>query len=151
MKIIKKYKWLIVLVLVMSAGICFIFCHFYLNDVKALKEFSALYEIFDEAMTEYSLNRTHDLESIVEDAFIELDSKASFRISSLIKNDSELMDLIPEVARLSGKELDSLKFYTRSVREKNTDLAGLAEKYSTLSSQRKAAYARFLKLAGVKD
>jgi len=150
MKIIKKYKWLIVLAL-MLAGIFFIFCRFYLNDVKALKEFSASYEIFDEAMTEYSLSRTHDLESIVEDAFIELDSKASFRISSLIKNDSQLMDLVPEIAHLSGKELDSLKFYTRSIRDKSADLAGLAEKYSTLSSQRKAAYVRFLKLAGVKD
>jgi hypothetical protein len=76
-----------------------------------------------------------------------LNAKATFRLSSLIKNDAKLMDQALEVADLSGKELESLRAYKRAIQSKNADLDGLAKEYGDLTSKRKNAFARFLELA----
>lgn len=64
------------------------------------------------------LNKTNDLESKAGDALIELNIKASARLSSLIKNDAELMSKALEIADLSGKELDHLGAYKRAIWDK---------------------------------
>jgi myo-inositol-1-phosphate synthase len=151
MKIIKKYRALLIIALVVVAGIFFFFYRFYHNDVKALADFSVSYEKFDKAISDFSINKTDDLESKAGDTLIKLNVKATFRLSSLIKNDAKLMDQALEVADLSGKELESLRAYKRAIQSKNADLDGLAKEYGDLTSKRKTAYARFQELAGLRD
>ncbi len=64
------------------------------------------------------LNKTYDLESKAGDALIELNQNASARISSLIKNDGQLMSTALEIAGLSKKELDNLSAYKRAIWDK---------------------------------
>jgi hypothetical protein len=64
-----------------------------------------LYEKFDKAISDFSLSKTDDLESKARDALFELMTKATFRLSSLIKNDVELMDQALEVD-ISGREFN---------------------------------------------
>jgi hypothetical protein len=87
------------------AGVLLFFYRFYHNDVKALEDFLASYEKFDKAISDFFIIKTDDLERKAADAFIELDIKAALRLSSLIKNDAELMGQALEVANLSGREL----------------------------------------------
>ncbi len=148
---IKKYKWPIVLALFVSAGVLSFFYRFYHSDTKALAGFSASYKIFDQAISDFSIRHTDDLESKAGDALDELRARASLQLSSLIKNDAELMDLALEVANLSGKELESLRVHKRSSQSQNADLDRLASEYAALTLERKAAYARFQNLAGLKD
>jgi hypothetical protein len=144
-----KYK---VLALVVIVGASFFFYRLYHNDVKALTGLSASYKIFDKAISDFSIGETGGLESTVNDALGELNTKAAaFRISSLIKNDATLMDKAHEIGDYSGKELENLKDYKRAIQAKNADLDGLAKTYGDLTSKRKAAYARFQELAGLKD
>ncbi len=151
MEIIKKYKWLPVIVLTVLAGGLLFFYRFYGNDIKALKDFLASYEAFDRAISDLLISQTDDLESQAGDAFIELDKKAALRLSSLIKNDAELMGQALEVANFSRRELDSLLAYKGAIQSQNADLDGLAKEHGDLSSGRKAAYARFRELARLKD
>ncbi|OGD17716.1 MAG: hypothetical protein A2V76_04425 [Candidatus Aminicenantes bacterium RBG_16_63_14] len=151
MGIIKKYKTLLIIVIVVAAGIFFFFYRFYHNDVKALVDFSVSYEKYDKAISDFSSNKTDDLESKADDALIELNAKSTFNLSSLIKNDAELMDQAFEVAELSGKELESLKAYKRAIQTKNADLDGSAKEYGDLTGKRKSAYARFQELGGLKE
>jgi hypothetical protein len=72
MKSIGKYKWLINLVLLVSAGFLFLYYQYYHRDIKTLKDFIASYEKYDNALSDFSLNMTDKLESIADDALIEL-------------------------------------------------------------------------------
>ena len=160
MEIIKKYKWLLILVLIALAGVFSFFYCFYYNDVKALTDFSDSYEKFDKAISDFSAlvfasnlegaPATDNLERKADEALVELNTKASARLSSLIKNDAELMSTELEIADFSGKELDTLSAYKRAIRDKrDTDVDGLAKEYGELTSKRKAAYAHFQELAGL--
>jgi geranylgeranyl pyrophosphate synthase len=151
MEIIKKYRALIIIVLVVAAGIFFFFYRFHHHDTKALTDFVPAYEKFDKAIADFSIGETDDLESKASDALIELNTKASVRLSSLVENDAELMSKELEIADFSGKELDNLRAYKRAIKSKNADLVGLAKEYGDLTSKRKTAYARFQELAGLKD
>ena len=151
MEIIKKYRWLFIVVLAALTGVFSFFYRFYHNDVKALKVFLASYERFDKAISDFSISKTDDLESKAGDALIELNTNATLRLSSLIKNDAKLMDLACEVAGISARELDSLRVYKGAIQSKNANLDGLAKEYGGLNSKRKTAYARFQELAGSKD
>ena len=140
--VIKKYKWLLVAALVILAGI-FFFGRMYHNDVKVLKEFSASYEKFDKAMADFSVSNHDASEREASDALVQLQAKSTFRLSSLIKNDGELMRQAPVVSDLAARELNSLRLYKMSIKNKSADLQALAKEYGDLTSQRKAAYARF--------
>lgn len=96
MEIIKKYKVVLVLALIVIVGVFSFFYRMHNNDIKALEDFLASYEKFDKAISDFSvpvftsnldLNKTDDLESEAGDALIELNHNASARISSLTKND----------------------------------------------------------------
>jgi len=143
MEIFKKYKVLLVLALVMIVGVFLFFSRMYHNDIKALEGFLASYETYDKAISDYSIGKTADLESKARDALIELNTKATFRLSSLIKNDAELMDQALEAADLARRELESLRIYKSGIQNQNADLDGLAKEYGDLTSKRRAAYARF--------
>ncbi len=64
------------------------------------------------------LNKTDDVENKARDALVELNTKSSVRISSLIKNDGELMSKELEIADYSKKELDTLSTYKKAIRDK---------------------------------
>jgi hypothetical protein len=146
MEIIKKYKVLLVLALLAIVAVFFLFSRMFHNDVKELTDFSASYEIFDKAISDFSSGETVDLESKAGDALIELNQNASARISSLIKNDGQLMSTALEIADLSKKELDKLRAYKRAVESNRADLDGFAKEYGDWTSKRKAAYAHFRSL-----
>ena len=139
----KEYKVLLILVLVVLVGAFLFFYRMYHKDVKALEDFLASYEKFDKAISDFSIGETDDLESKAGDALGEFTTKASVRISSLIKNDAKLMSTALEIADFSGKELATLSAYKRAIQSKNADLDGLAKEYGDLTSKRKTAYARF--------
>ena len=123
---IKKYKWVIVLALVVVVlGVAFVVFLFY-RDFRTLSDFSAAYKRFD---TEQGA-----------DTLADLNQKATARISSATQNDPELMSLMREIADLAGKELASLRIE-----------AGLAKDQGNITLQRKAVYARFQELSGIKD
>lgn len=129
--------------------------------LKALTDFSASYKKFDEAISDFSMPifasnleaapATDDLERKTDKALVDLKTKASARISSLTKNDAELMSITLEIGDLSGKELDALKTYKRAVAGKNSDLDKLSTEFGDLTNKRQTDYARFLELAGLKD
>jgi hypothetical protein len=80
-----------------------------------------------------------------------LNTKAAVRISSLTINDGDLMQIMLEIANLSGKELDTLNAYQRAVAGKSGNLDQLAKEFADLSNQRQTAYDRYLTLAGLKN
>lgn len=156
MEIIKKYKWLVIFVLVVLAGIFFFFNRFH-HDVKALTDFSASYEKFDKVISDFSVSvfesnlegapATDDLERKADGALVELNKKASERISSLIKNDAEFMSTELEIADFSGKEMDALSAYKRAIRDKrDAEVDRLAKEFIDLKNKRTNAYARFQEL-----
>jgi len=134
------------------AGIFALFFHFHQNDVKAFSDFFASYGKFDKAISDFYADNTPDLESKLSNALTELDAKATtFRISSLVENDAELIKKASEIADLSEIELNSLKSYKKAVVNKDADLDSLEIGFGDLTKKRKIAYAHFRELAGLKD
>lgn len=120
-----------ILILAVPAGASFIFYRLYRDDVKDLKDFMASYRKLTRTFSDFRERRTDDLESQAVDAVNDLSVKASMRLSSLIKNDGELMDLAREIADLSRLELDRLRG------------GGSAETSKDLLKKREAAYGNF--------
>ena len=150
-EIFRRYSWLIILVLLVLAGGFFFLYRLYQNDIKVLADFVTSYQKFDTAMSDYSVSLSDTIGEKAGAVLTELTTKADFRISSLIKNDGELMNQAREIADLARKELDSLKVYKGASISKNVDVVGLVKAYRELTSRRKAAYAHFQELAGMKD
>ena len=149
MEIMKKYKALLVLALVVVGGFLF-FYRMYHHDVKTLENFSASYKKFDKAIADFSTSETGDSEAKTGNSLTELNQNSLVQISSLIKNDGLLMNTELEIADLSQKELDALKAYKRAIQSKDSNSDGLAKEYSNLTGKRKAAYVRFQGLGGIK-
>ena len=159
--IAKIARPLLVIALIGIAGIFFLFFRFYQNDVKALEDFTAAYDKFDQAISDFSgpvlasnlegAPAVDDLERKADEALVDLKTKAAARISSLIKNDAELMSITLEIANLSSKELDNLKAYRRAVAGKNTDLDRLAKEFEDWTNKRRNAYVQFQELGGLKE
>jgi hypothetical protein len=150
MGIINKYKAVLIVAVVAAACIFLVFFRLYHHDVKALRDFSATYEIFDKAISDFSAQKTDDLDSQAGHALVGLKAKAVTRLSSLTKNDAELMGQALAIADLSGKELESLRAYINAIQSPNADLDGLAKECGDLTSKRKTAYVRYRELAGSK-
>ena len=153
MEIVKKFKWLLLAGLVIAAGVFFLLNRFN-RDVSAIHTFSASYEKFDKAVSDFSLSifasipeggpSADDLEKQADGALVELNAKASPRISSLIKHDAEFMSTALEIVDISGKELDALRACKDAKRDKREgDADRLAREFSDLKIERTAAYARF--------
>ncbi len=153
---LKKYKALLVIPLILLAGVFFFFYRMGNNDAQALAGFSAVYEKYDKAISDFSKSifagtpTSNDLEQKANEAQTELKTKAFARISSLTKNDGELMPVMLQIADLSGKELAAATEYKNAVGDQSADMSQLASEFADLTNQRQAAYARFLELAGLK-
>ncbi len=154
----RKYLALLVVALtVLCALIFFFFYRMGMNDAKALADFSVAYDKYDQSVSDYSkavlasnpesAQLTDDLERQADEALVVLNTTASVRISSLTKNDGDLMKESREIANLAGKELETLKAYKRAVAARSPDSDKLAGEFADLSSQRQAAYSRYRQLA----
>jgi hypothetical protein len=159
MEMMKKYIPLLVIVLSGVVVIFFFFYHFGHNDDKALTEFSSAYQKYDRAFSDLSSTvfmfnlegspTYDDLEQITDQALGDLTLKASARISSLTRHDAEIMNLTHEIADLSGKEFNALKAYQSAMVNNDLDLAQLSKELQYLTSERRAAYARFQELTSL--
>lgn len=127
-------RGVVVLVLLAVAAILYVGLRMYRTDIKELKRFMAAYSRFDTAMTEDALRAGHDEAGDVRRALAELEAYAGMRLSSLIKNDGELMVQAREVAALAQRE-----YQART--------SGVGEEWTSLNEERKAAFFRFLELA----
>jgi len=145
-----KNKWWIILVLAVAGGVFLFFYRMYHDDIEALRSFMASYERYDKAFSDLSLGGGSELEGKADSAAADLASKASLRLSSLIKNDAGLMDQALDVADLAQQELEGLRAYKKAVQHENADVDELAEASQILTGKRKAAYARFQELGGVR-
>jgi len=152
MGIIKRYNRLLIFILILAAlaGVFFFFFRMYHDDITALRGFMASYERFDNTISDLSKSGADDFESKAGHAVIDLNAKAFLRLSSLIKNDAELMDQAIEVADLARRELEALRVFRSEIQNKNADLDGLSEESRILAGKRKAAYARFQELSGTR-
>jgi hypothetical protein len=153
-----KFKFILVLTVIAAAGIFLLFFRIYHNDVQSLEAFSAAYENYDRAISDYStafhssnLQSTPVIagyERTTAKVLGELNLKASARISSLIKNDSDLMSAMREIAELSGNEFDSVKTYQNAAANQKSELEKLAQVLDDLTKQRQTAYTNFQELGG---
>ncbi len=131
------------------------------NDAKARADFPVAYKNYDQAISEYSTAvlasnadsalRIKGLEQKAKEALVVLNTKASVRLSSLTKNDGDLMKVSLEIADLAGKEAAALQAYQSAAVRKSAGLDQLAKQFRDLTNQRKADYGRYLELAGVKN
>jgi len=144
-----KNKWWLILVLA-AAGVFLFFYRMYHDDIEALRSFMTSYERYDKAFSDLSLGGGSELEGKAGSAAADLASKASLRLSSLIKNDAGLMDQALDVADLAQQELEGLRAYKKAIQHENADVDELAEASRILTGKRKAAYARFQELGGVR-
>jgi hypothetical protein len=162
MEIMKKYIYLHVIALIVVAGIFFFFCYrMGTNDAKALADFPVAYKNYDKAISDFynavlasnpeNASTTSNLEHKADETLIVLNTQASVRISSLTKNDGDLMKVSLEITDLAGKELDTLKAYQNAVADKSNDIDKFAKEFAGLRNQRQAAYSHYLELAGLKN
>jgi hypothetical protein len=155
MKIAKPTKWSLIFILVIAAGVLFFAIRMYQDDIKAIKGFMASYADFDKAISDLSMTGTDDSMSKAGNAAADLNAKASLRLSSLIKNDGELMIEARQIADLSRSELEGLKARDAGLKDRdpNPDMAKGREPdkgIEILREKRRAAYARFRELGGVR-
>ena len=145
----RRYKRLLIFILILAvpAGVL-LFYRMYNDDLKAIKDFVAAYERFDQVVSDISVGGADDPESNAGSAAADLASKVSLRLSSLIKNDAGLMDQALEVADLARREIESLRAYRLGIKNENADVDELAEASRALTGKRKEAYARFRGLGG---
>lgn len=130
----KPIKGLLILILVAGGvGLC-LFVKMYRDDLKALKNFLAAYNHFDMniagAVARARIGEVDD----AREALDELKARADLRLSSLIKNDGELMRQAREIAALA-------------IREYESRLAGREEESSGLGEQRRTAFKHFIDLS----
>lgn len=154
----KKFTMLLVIVLVVVAGsFIFFFFRMGISDTKALADFPVDYKNYDQAISNFykavlasnpeNASATSYLEHKVDETLNLLNAQASVRISSLTKNDGDLMKVSLEIADLAGKEFDTLKAYRSAVADKTNDIDKLTEEFEDLRNHRQAAYSHYLELA----
>ncbi len=155
-----KYLRLLVIALIVAAGtFTYFFYRMGTGDAKALADFPVAYHTYDQAISDFSkavlvpnsvsASNVEEFGHRAKEALAVLDTKASVRISSLTKNDGDLMKVSLEIAGLAGKELDTLQSYLSA--GKSADLNQLAKQFRDLTNQRQADYARYLYLSGIKN
>jgi hypothetical protein len=149
----KPFKIGVALLLAAAAGFL-IFSHMYRVDMRALEGFIASCGRFDEVMpAESGRNRPGGLDAERE-ALADVQARASLKLSSLIRNDNELMAQAREVADLAQREFESLLAYDAGLAAQTGGPAGevqaekLVREYVVLQGKRKAAFARFMELGG---
>lgn len=139
-----------VLVLIGAAGVFLFFYRMYQKDMKALKGFIAAYERFEEAMPTAADEFLRAGLGPAEEALAELQARASFRLSSLIKNEDQLMGQAREVADLARRELDALRVrreaHTGATSAGQAEALELDQSSRLLREQMAAAFSRFIEM-----
>lgn len=152
----KPLKWIFLIALVLAAGAFLSFSRMYRNDIRELERFRSAYERLDAALSGAVESDAGGDRSAAGDALAELQDAAAMRISSLIRNDAELMDEARAIAALSRQEIDTLGAFRALPGGPSTapaeaaERARLSEQARTIREKRAAAYSRFLDLAGSK-
>lgn len=126
------------------------------KDAKALADFPVAYRNYDQVISDLyratSANNPDNLATIdildlnADQALTVLNKQASVRISSLTRNDGDLMSASLEIATIAEKELNNLKAYRISAANSADDEDQLAEDFVNLRSQRQAAFSHYLEL-----
>jgi hypothetical protein len=147
--------FLLTLSLACTAGMIFFFVHLYQRDMQALTDFMASYQIYDQAMkavseTVFATNGGSTPTSIEEErqadaALANLKTSSSIRISSLIKNEKDVMRVMQEIADLSDKEMSTLKAYQQAAGQA-ANPGILAQAFHDLAKVREAAFAHLQEL-----
>lgn len=158
---LRKYKALLVIAAIVVAGMCLIWVYFGVSDARATQDFTAAYKQYDQAVTSLSgslfaanfgeTGTSNNIERQADEALADLTRKASVRISSLTKNDGEMMKSSLEIADLAAKEIAALKEYRSALADGSADSGRFGTEFTDLQNQRKAAYHHYLDLAGVKE
>jgi hypothetical protein len=137
----------VLILLAAGGGAFYLFNRLYQNDMNTLVEFSAAYDQYDQAVSNFSnpgaVPDGAGLAQKADQALAELKSRAAISLSSMIKHEKEVMGAMLEVADLSGKELDTLKAYRSAVIAKAGDADQLRQAFQDLTRQRQAAFGRF--------
>jgi hypothetical protein len=141
----------LIVLLAGAAGIYFLVHHFYDRDIRALTDFMTAYTTYDQAMTAASKSEqlSDDLQQTAGQALADMQTRASVRISSFIKNDGELMDTEQQIADLSTKEMDALLAYQGALIQKSADLELRKQEMDDLTRQRQRVYSHFQDLGGL--
>ncbi len=152
MATIKKFKWALILALIILTGILY-FVNRMHSDINTILAFANSYEKFDDSINDLSqsivgldltdVHKINSLEKKADESFFELNTLASKRISSFIKNDSEFMTLEREITDLSKKELETIKKYRNLVQNENANFYELTQILIDLRNKRTNAYSRF--------
>ena len=151
----KKCTILLLIALLILAGIfIFFFYRMGSNDAKALADFPVAYRNYDQAISDLynailandpdNLLTIDNLEYNADQALNFLNKQASIRISSLTRNDGDIMEVSLEIVALAGNELDTLKAYHTSVANRTNDINKFAKDFTDLRKQREAAYSHYL-------
>lgn len=151
----KKYLAGIVIALIAFAAVAAFFYYFGRHDAVALSDFLTAYAKYDQAAADFSrLSQApaeNGLERSADQALAVLNARASVRISSLTRNDADLMTTMLEIGSLSTKELAALKEYKTALADGSSDVGQVANVYADLTNKRQAAYTQFRELAGLKN
>jgi hypothetical protein len=148
----KKTKVILIVVvfigLLGAAGVAFFFANLYQKDMRALTGFVDSYETYEKAVSSLknAPSKSITLQTGADQALADLQAKAAARISSLIKNEKEVMRTTQNIAELSAKELAALRAYQKAAEAQSSVPDQLANALNTLSTQRQAAYAHFREL-----
>jgi hypothetical protein len=155
MKLIYKLKWIILGTLIIVGGIQF-FVNMYQRDIKTLMDFSNSYNNYDIAINELHVSiveivpieeqKIDALQKTADIAYNELNTFASKRISSLIKNDSEFMSLECDIVVFSKKEINTIKMYRIKSKNENIEIGELIKTINGLKNDRTKSYNRFEEL-----
>jgi len=136
--ITRSVKVSLALVLVAGLAVVLLFVRMYRSNVTALEGFITAYDRFDGAMPSAAGPVGPEELGPAEGALTELRARAAMRLSSLIRNDRELMVQAREISDLAKREFES-------------KAGGSAEDPIALREKREAAFASFLALGSVKS
>ncbi|HEX9090289.1 MAG TPA: hypothetical protein VF831_02315, partial [Anaerolineales bacterium] len=147
---------LVIILVVVAGSFIFFFFRMGISDTNALADFPVDYKNYDQAISNFykavlasnpeNVSNTSNLEYKVDETLNLLNAQASVRISSLTKNDGDIMEVSLKIADLARKEFDTLKTYRSAVVDKTNDIDKLANDFSDLRNQRQVAYAHYLEL-----
>ncbi len=134
--------------LVLLGCAAFFFYHFGHSDDRKMAEFSVAYGEFDRAVSELSARPGPDSERRADAASAGLIARAAMRLSSLTKNDAELMTQARQVAEIAARELESQKSFLKAAQKNDREADALARTSRELAGRRRAAWDHFRQLAG---
>jgi hypothetical protein len=162
MRLTKKHAVLLTLALtgvIAFGGFFAFFVRMYQRDLQMLNSFIVSYQEYDQAVSTYSsmvlspgasgAPTADKLRAKTQDALADLNAAASARISSLIKNEKEVMAAMQATATAAGQELAALQAFRAAAADGQGRLDDLQKGISAVTAQRQAGYAHFQDFAEI--